>query len=390
MKLNRRLVMVCACLLVASSVLYAEQHEKGYIGVMLDSEPLAPLLTKHLGLVPDQGLRIKNVNRGTPADKVGLERDDIIIGLNGQKVTDHKGFIDEVIQVGAGNAIELEIIHEGQRKAIVFSLAGRASGFDPKFPPEPKVVQEWRPGKVFHFDADKKGWIEIEAMGVDGQDGSVMQDVNIRMPAAKPGTKTNIKGFLKEHYVFHYSDGDSPCTVNIDGDPHNADTTITVEKGDMKSSSTVEAIDALPEDAQDHAKRALKQARQSARKRTRTKVWNQHSQAFEEFMDEHPPEEWKGYTDKVLDRVKVFIDKEELPQKLLSKDKLDKIEQHLEELSMRMEKLEKELLSKLRNIHFNDEHPDESHDAPHEESHGEGQHQHTETEEAEDKADPMI
>jgi PDZ domain-containing protein len=386
MKMNHKQIAACMCILVFSSMLYAGQGERGYIGVMLDPGPLSPLLAKHLGLSPDQGLRVKNVNRGTPADKVGLERDDIIIGLNGQKVTDHKGFIDNIIQVGAGNTIELEIIHEGQRKAIVFSLAGRSSGFDPKFPPEPEVVQEWRPGKVFHFDADKKGWIEIEAMGVDGQAGTVMQDVNIRIPATKPGTKTDIKGFLKEHYVFHYSDGDSSCVITIDGAPHDSDTTVTVEKGDKKYSSSVDAIDALPADVQDHAKRALKQARQSARKRTRTKVWNQHSQAFEDFMEEHPPEEWKGYTDKVLDRVKVFIDREELPQKLLSKDKLGKIEEHLQELSARMERLEKELLNKLRSIHGNDEHPDESHEATHEE----GQHEHKETEESADKAEPMI
>jgi len=368
---------------MASSMLYAEQHEKGYIGVMLDTEPLAPLLTKHLGLAPDQGLRIKNVNRGTPADKVGLERDDIIIGLNGQEVNDHKGFIDDIIQVGAGNAIELEIIHEGKRKLIVLSLAARAGGFDPKFPPEPKVVQEWRPGKVFHFDSGKDSWIEIQEMGADGQ------DINIRMPVSKPGIKTDIKRFFREHYVFHYGDGDAPCKVSIDGDPHDSDTTVTVEKGDKKFSVSTDAIGTLPDNVQDHVQRALKQARQSARKRTRTKVWNQHSQAFEEFMDEHPPEEWKGYTDKVLDRVKVLIDKDPLPQKLLTKDKLEKIEEHLQKLSARMEKLEKELLSKLRNIHIHEAAPDKSHETPHQEGH----HHEGEAEEAvekPDKAEPMI
>jgi hypothetical protein len=389
MKANYKRITVCMCLLICSSMLYAGQGERGYIGVMLDPEPLSPLLAKHLGLSPDQGLRIKNVNRGTPADKVGLERDDIIIGLNGQKVIDHKGFIDNIIQVGAGKAIELEIVHEGQRKAIVFSLAGRSGGFDPKFPPEPEVVQEWRPGKVFHFDADKKGWIEIEAMGVDGQVGTIMQDVDIRMPTNKPGIKADIKHFLKEHYVFHYGDGDSPYVVNIDGDPHDSETSITIEKGDKKSSSTVDAMDALPEDLQDHAKRALKQARQSARKRTRTKAWSQHSQAVEDFVVEHPPEEWKGYTDKVLDRVKVFIDKEQLPQKLLSKDKLAKIEEHLQSLSARMEKLEKELLNKLHNIHIDEAAPDQSHETTHQEGH----HHKGETEEGTEKPDegePMI
>ena len=147
MKVNHKQIAACICLLLCSSVLYAGEGERGYIGVMLDAYPLSPLLAKHLGLAPDQGLRIKNVNRGTPADKVGLERDDLIIGLNGAAVTDHKGFIDDIIEVGAGNAIALEIIHEGKRKTIELTLAARTGGFDPKFPPEPEAVQEWRPGQ---------------------------------------------------------------------------------------------------------------------------------------------------------------------------------------------------------------------------------------------------
>jgi len=361
-------------------MLQAEQHEKGYIGVMLDTEPLSPLLVKHLGLSPDQGLRIKNVNRGAPADKAGLERDDLIVALGGQEVVDYKEFVDAVTQVGAGNPVVLEIIHEGQRKTVELTLAARTNAFDPKFPPEPDMVQEWRPGKMFHFDTGKDTWIEIEEMGADGR------IVNIKRPVSKPGVRTDIKRFLKEHYVFHYADGDSPCIVNIDGDPHDADTTVTVEKGDKKFSVSVDAIDTLPANVQDHAQRALKQARQSARKRTRTKVWNQHSQAFEDFMEEHPPEEWKEHTDKVLDRVKVFIEKQELPQKLLSKDKLEKIEEHLEKLSTRMETLEKELLNKLHSIHIDEEEPDEAH----EEGHEEGHHHEGEAQEAPDKAEPMI
>ncbi len=376
MKANRRLVVLCACLVMSSSMLYAEQHEKGYIGVMLDTEPLSPLLAKHLRLSANQGLRIKNVNRGAPADKAGLERDDLIIALAGQEVLDYKGFIDDVTQVGAGNPVVLEIIHEGQRKTVELTLAARTDEFDPKFPPEPDVVQEWHPGKVFHFDADKKGWIEIEEIGIDGR------EVNTKMPVSQPGIKTDIKRFFKEHYVFHYGDGDSPCIVNIDGDPHDSDTTVTVESGDKKFSVSADAIDTLPANVQGHAQRALKQARQSARKRTRSKAWNQHSQAVEDFIEEHPPQDWKDHTDKVLDRVKVFINKQELPQKLLSKDKLEKIEEHLEKLSSRMETLEKELLNKLRNIHIDEEAPDEASE--------EGQDEDSEAEESADTAEPMI
>jgi S1-C subfamily serine protease len=52
-----------------------------YMGVWLDTSPLPDLLIKHLGLSPSQGIRITNVHRDSPADRAGLERDDIIIAF---------------------------------------------------------------------------------------------------------------------------------------------------------------------------------------------------------------------------------------------------------------------------------------------------------------------
>ena len=54
----------------------------------LDPEPLPELLVKHLRLEPETGLRVQNVLIGSPADKIGLEQDDLIVALNGKPVRD--------------------------------------------------------------------------------------------------------------------------------------------------------------------------------------------------------------------------------------------------------------------------------------------------------------
>jgi S1-C subfamily serine protease len=79
--------------------------ERPYIGVMLDAMPLPDLLVKHLNLEPGQGIRIANIHRDSPADKAGLERDDIIIGFEGKNVDDRQQFVDNVRKAGIGTEV---------------------------------------------------------------------------------------------------------------------------------------------------------------------------------------------------------------------------------------------------------------------------------------------
>ena len=141
------LVLVCAGTGLPADTDSTEPRP--YIGVMLDVVPLPDLLVKHLGLEPGQGIRIANIHRDSPADKAGLERDDIIIGFEGGLVDDRQQFVDNVRKAGIGTEISLEIIHLGKRNTVKLTLEGLKGDFDLKYPPEPEVVQSWRPGKIF-------------------------------------------------------------------------------------------------------------------------------------------------------------------------------------------------------------------------------------------------
>ena len=81
---------------------------QAYIGVILQSDPLPKLLTKHLRLKADQGLLIRNVQLDSPADKIGLERDDIIIGFEGSDVTDFEKFRSDIVKAGIGAKVKLD------------------------------------------------------------------------------------------------------------------------------------------------------------------------------------------------------------------------------------------------------------------------------------------
>jgi len=220
-----------------------------YIGVMLDAAPLPDLLVKHLGLEAGQGIRIANIHRDSPADKAGLERDDIIIGFEGGRVDDRQQFVDNVRKAGIGTEVSLEIIHLGKRQTVTLTLEGLKGDFDFKYPPEPEVVQSWRPGKIFKLKPGDEDWMEV------------FRD---NMPS---DFDVNIKKFFKEIYTYKHSSDGEEYTITIEGNPNDVESTITVVVGDNEYKTTLKEIDKLPEKYLKAAGQAVKDARKAAKTR---------------------------------------------------------------------------------------------------------------------------
>ncbi len=326
MKSRKHLLMIVVLAVTMIAVpLCAQSHDRSYIGVLLDSEPLSPLLSKHLRLEPDQGLRIRNLHRGGPADQAGLERDDIIAMLNGRPVVDFAAFAATISRTGAGQAVRVEIIRLGQRQEIDVTLAEKSDRFDPKYPSEPDVVHSWQPGKVFHFDPAQDHWLEL----------------NI-----EPHVSRRLHRSLSEQYEFRYSDGDHPVSVSISGDPHDSDSRLTCKRMGKTFRTTIGKIDTLPTDVRETAERAIREARRESRKKSRTKVLKNHTQALRDLIEDHPVEEWQGHTENLLEHLKYFIDEHELPKhfqnlKESQGDRLKSIEEKLDRLFQRFERMEK-------------------------------------------------
>jgi len=283
-----------------------------YIGVMLEAAPLPDLLVKHLGLEPGQGIRIANIHRDSPADKAGLERDDIIIGFESKDIDDHQQFVEDVRKAGIGAEISLEIIHLGQRKTVTLKLEGLKGDFDLKYPPEPRIVQSWRPGKIFKLKPGDEDWIEV------------FKD---NMPS---DFDVNIKKFFKELYTYKHSDGED-YTVTIEGNPNDDDSTISVNIGDTEYKTTLKEIDKLPEKYQKPAEQAIKDARKAAKTRK-----------FDEFFGPRYGQkqfDWRHYVDKMRP--------EHLPFEPLD-EMSDSIKKQMKEMQQRLDKLEEILKENVR------------------------------------------
>ena len=152
MKTGKITLIVSAILLLAGTAFCTESESSGsrtYLGVLLDAAPLPELLSKHLDLSPGQGVRIRNIQKNSPAEEAGLERDDIIISIEDKEVYNSKSIVETVHTKEVGTELSLEIIHLGKHKTVKIKLRASKDQPDWKYPLEPEIEQLWRPGKSF-------------------------------------------------------------------------------------------------------------------------------------------------------------------------------------------------------------------------------------------------
>jgi hypothetical protein len=321
---TKQIILTIALVLIWAGTTMAvdtdSNEERPYIGVMLDGMPLPDLLVKHLGLEPGQGIRIANIHSGSPADKAGLERDDIIVGFEGDDVVDRQQFVDDVRMAGIGTEVSLEIIHLGKRKTLTLTLEGLKGDFDLKYPFEPEIVQSWRPGKIFKLKPGEEGWMEVFKDNVFGDNMPSDFDVNI-------------KKFFKELYTYKHSSDGEDYTITIEGNPDDVESTITVVVGENEYKTTLKELDKLPEKYQKAAGQAVK----DARKATKTRKFYQHFDT--------PSFDWQSNVDRFRHNFKYpnvpFEPGNEMP---------DAIKKQMKEMQQRLDKLEKTLKENTRFI----------------------------------------
>ncbi len=91
---------------------------RGYLGVYI--QPLTRDLAKEFGLPPDTtGALVGGVTRNSPAEKAGVQEGDVIVSLNGKKVTESHSLQLSVAEMSPGTKVTLGILQAqpGQKPA---------------------------------------------------------------------------------------------------------------------------------------------------------------------------------------------------------------------------------------------------------------------------------
>jgi serine protease Do len=80
---------------------------RGIIGVTI--QPVTSALAESYGLDRPRGAAVGSVNKGGPADRAGIQPDDVILGVNGKPVASNSDLPPMIATIRPGTTAELEI-----------------------------------------------------------------------------------------------------------------------------------------------------------------------------------------------------------------------------------------------------------------------------------------
>jgi serine protease Do len=108
---------------VADQLIAHGSVKRAMLGVMLAE--LTPEIAEGFGLASTDGVLIERVFPGSPADRAGIKRNDVVVEFDGQSVTDREKFRLKVADTPAGRRVPITVLRDGKRVSLTVGLTDR-------------------------------------------------------------------------------------------------------------------------------------------------------------------------------------------------------------------------------------------------------------------------
>ena len=106
---------------VASALISRGRVVRGWVGVAL--EPLSDDLATSLGAPKGKGVIVKRVLPGGPAEKAGLQPNDVILRFGEQSIEDLQHFQRLVLDAPVDRPVSLRVLRQGKEVAVSVTVA---------------------------------------------------------------------------------------------------------------------------------------------------------------------------------------------------------------------------------------------------------------------------
>ena len=154
---------------------------RGWLGVGI--QDLTPELADYYGLKAEKGVLVTQVFEGDPADRAGIKVNDIILSVDGERVSTGRELSAMIANTPVGRKIKIDMIRDGKKKALTVTLAKRDDD-------EQTVATQSRDNdelgiEVTDLDSDiaRRFGIDGNENGVlvtDVKDGSLAREADVR------------------------------------------------------------------------------------------------------------------------------------------------------------------------------------------------------------------
>jgi serine protease Do len=95
--------------------------ERGWLGISVGN--LTPEKAKEAGVQPAKGALVADVVKGSPAEKAGIRKGDVIVAYNGKPVPDAASLQNEVTVTPIGRDVKITFQREAKRQEVTMKLA---------------------------------------------------------------------------------------------------------------------------------------------------------------------------------------------------------------------------------------------------------------------------
>src|SRR5882724_1917603 len=153
--------------------------ERGWLGVSI--QPVTPELAKSFGLPSAQGALVASVVDGSPAQKAGLKRGDVITEFNGRKVARSEELPRVVGETSIGRDVPVTVLRDGKSVTLTAKIAQLEE-------PERKVAaQSGGERPALGLSVESVTPAEARELGLPDGRGVVVKGVEDGSPAANAG-----------------------------------------------------------------------------------------------------------------------------------------------------------------------------------------------------------
>jgi S1-C subfamily serine protease len=99
---------------------------RGMLGVTI--QPVTSDIARSLGLSEVRGAIVNAVTPGSPAEKGGVERGDVITAIDDDEVKDGNELRNRVAQTAPGTSVKLNVLRDGKEQVVTVTLAELNTG----------------------------------------------------------------------------------------------------------------------------------------------------------------------------------------------------------------------------------------------------------------------
>jgi membrane-associated protease RseP (regulator of RpoE activity) len=101
-------------------------REEGWLGVML--QPLTDELIQAMDLQKGaEGVLVADVVEGSPAEAAGIQKGDVLVDMDGNKIGSIDTAIEYVTEKDPGDRVEIALIRDGEKRNLTVELGGRSA-----------------------------------------------------------------------------------------------------------------------------------------------------------------------------------------------------------------------------------------------------------------------